>query len=397
MLPPPSIPPRPPAPPGMGGGPPGWGGPGFNSSQAPFAAGGHPGYNIWLSGWTLLRAILSSFINAGSIIEVVTRNGNHEMDVTSFFQIESLFGASNTGVFAEAVPCGASAPTRAVELDLAFAHSEHRAALHFCAGPYHACGGTLAGRVTMHVAEVRIREPTGITEPWARIALRGGGFSVHDAAQRVDVLKQRLSEKRARDTPSGRLAVAAHTAAGLGGGADGQLALLDASPHKRRKRKKKRKSSDSSESSEETPLFRGGSARGVGTIREVARDSPGALFEEALRSIATKLGERVGPTFNLAQPRVTSYLNAVMMIKYPKMSVTMQRELRTIAESLDEIAVGGVAQSADILIQRFKAIEESLKSGGSWRLSRHLEVAKDLARWSRRRSSWQQRRRSCRG
>ena len=132
------------------------------------------------------------------------------------------------------------------------------------------------------------------------------------------------------------------------------------------------------ESSEETPLFCGGSARGVGTIREVARDSPGALFEEALRSIATKLGERVGPTFNLAQPRVTSYLNAVMMIKYPKMSVTMQRELRTIAESLDEIAVGGVAQSADILIQRFKAIEESLKSGGSWRLSRHLEVTKDL-------------------
>ena len=62
----------------------------------------------------------------------------------------------------------------------------------------------------------------------------------------------------------------------------------------------------------------------------------------------------------------------------PKMSVTMQRELRTIAESLDEIAVGGVAQSADILIQRFKAIEESLKSGGSWRLSRHLEVTKDL-------------------
>ena len=102
------------------------------------------------------------------------------------------------------------------------------------------------------------------------------------------------------------------------------------------------------------------------------------MFEEALRSIATKLGERVGPTFNLAQPRVTSYLNAVMMIKYPKMSVTMQRELRTIAESLDEIAVGGVAESADLLIQRFKAIEESLKCGGSWRLSRHLEVTKDI-------------------
>ena len=71
-------------------------------------------------------------------------------------------------------------------------------------------------------------------------------------------------------------------------------------------------------------------------------------------------------------------MNAVMMVKYLKMSVTMQRELRTTAESLDEIAVGGVAQSADILIQRFKAIEESLKSGGSWRLSRHLEVTKDI-------------------
>ena len=29
-------------------------------------------------------------------------------------------------------------------------------------------------------------------------------------------------------------------------------------------------------------------------------------------------------------------------------------------------------------LQRFKAIEESLKAGGSWRVSRHLEVTKDL-------------------
>ena len=86
----------------------------------------------------------------------------------------------------------------------------------------------------------------------------------------------------------------------------------------------------------------------------------------------------MGPTFNLAQPRVTSYLNSMVMETFPEMAVTMQRELRTVAESLDEIAVGGVAQSADILVQRIKAIEESLKAGGSWKLSRHLEVTKDL-------------------
>ena len=28
-------------------------------------------------------------------------------------------------------------------------------------------------------------------------------------------------------------------------------------------------------------------------------------------------------------------------------------------------------------MQRFKAIEESLNSGGSWKLARHLEVTKD--------------------
>ena len=53
-----------------------------------------------------------------------------EMDGTSLFLIESGFGPSNDGVFAEAKPCGASAPSRAVEMDLAFALSEPSAAVH---------------------------------------------------------------------------------------------------------------------------------------------------------------------------------------------------------------------------------------------------------------------------
>ena len=42
-----------------------------------------------------------------------------------------------------------------------------------------------------------------------------------------------------------------------------------------------------------------------------------------------------------------------------------------------EMSAGGVAQAADILMQRFKAMEKSLEAGGNWKLARHLEITKD--------------------
>ena len=55
----------------------------------------------------------------------------------------------------------------------------------------------------------------------------------------------------------------------------------------------------------------------------------------------------------------------------------MLRELTTLAEAIDELSSGHVASTADLAMQRFKAIEHSLSHQGQWQLARALEVTKD--------------------
>ena len=49
------------------------------------------------------------------------------------------------------------------------------------------------------------------------------------------------------------------------------------------------------------------------------------------------------------------------------------RELRTIAECLDGLLSGNLPRVADVLIQRFKALECSV-ADGNWTIARHLEL-----------------------
>ena len=112
-------------------------------------------------------------------------------------------------------------------------------------------------------------------------------------------------------------------------------------------------------------------------MREVARQNPGMLYEAALQGVASKLWELLGPDFNIACPRMTAYLTSVIMSKHPKIATPVQRELRTLAEAIDELSTGHVAATADLAMQRFKAIEHSLGRGGKWNVARMLEVTRD--------------------
>ena len=112
-------------------------------------------------------------------------------------------------------------------------------------------------------------------------------------------------------------------------------------------------------------------------MREVARDNPGMLYEAALRGVASKLGERLGPDFTCAAPRMTAYLTSVIQTKFPKIAVPVLRELRTLAEAIDELSIGHVAGTADLAMQRFKAIEHSLGHQGKWQVARALDITKD--------------------
>ena len=55
------------------------------------------------------------------------------------------------------------------------------------------------------------------------------------------------------------------------------------------------------------------------------------------------------------------------------MSPRTASELRTIARALDELGVGGLGAVGDVLVQRFKALEASLRDG-SWNVAKRLEL-----------------------
>ena len=73
--------------------------------------------------------------------------------------------------------------------------------------------------------------------------------------------------------------------------------------------------------------------------------------------------------------KVVSYLNSVFHGRHPPGEVGPRttRELRHVAECLDAIGAGNLTMVADMLMQRFKALEQSV-TDKNWNMARHLEV-----------------------
>eukprot|EP00438_Fugacium_kawagutii_P030018 Skav212009 [mRNA] locus=C8996354:51:968:- [translate_table: standard] len=152
---------------------------------------------------------------------------------------------------------------------------------------------------------------------------------------------------------------------------------------KKKEKKKKRKDSrspskGSGSSSAESSPFRVSSAWG-GDLWRVSQKKPGHLAERSLNEMIRYLAERsdLGGSGNTwSGQKVLAYLNQVVMANHPpqKMGVMRsQRELQTLAMSVDEILAGRPQRALDLLLQRFKAIEASFHEGG-WNTARHLEL-----------------------
>ena len=72
---------------------------------------------------------------------------------------------------------------------------------------------------------------------------------------------------------------------------------------------------------------------------------------------------------------MVTYLNTIFHASHPqdKVGVRTCREMRKIAEALDELRAGQLPRAADLLMQRFKALEASVQDG-SWGMAQNLEL-----------------------
>ena len=114
-------------------------------------------------------------------------------------------------------------------------------------------------------------------------------------------------------------------------------------------------------------------------VRRLAARRPGALALSTLQMMLRQLGDNhaedeasaaVG-----ARGLATAYLTRVLGPQStPTLPLRAERELRTLAEAVDSLMTGKVQVALDILAQRFRAVETSLRVEGGWALARHLEV-----------------------
>ena len=73
------------------------------------------------------------------------------------------------------------------------------------------------------------------------------------------------------------------------------------------------------------------------------------------------------------RPMVTAFLKSAILPSRANTSIRNQNELATLAQALDFLIVGKVAQAADILTRRFQAVDAA-DMDGSWARARHLEI-----------------------
>jgi len=98
-------------------------------------------------------------------------------------------------------------------------------------------------------------------------------------------------------------------------------------------------------------------------IQEVARTRPGKLLQHGLQTMGRFLAERgqqdrSGGERQALQPRVVRYLTTVATAaRSQPLGIRNERELRTLAEGLDCLMEGKLAELGDLLMQRYKAVE----------------------------------------
>eukprot|EP00438_Fugacium_kawagutii_P016768 Skav231119 [mRNA] locus=scaffold7:90570:104623:- [translate_table: standard] len=140
-------------------------------------------------------------------------------------------------------------------------------------------------------------------------------------------------------------------------------------------------SGDDSEEDESGSHFRAGLSTKSQQLQllEYAEKRPGRLAARLLQKMDKILSRQESPMNqqdgkNLTPSTGTSYFLTVLVPQYrEKLSLRTSRELRSTAKALDLIAQGHQDRAADVLAQRYKALEVSL-ADQSWSRAQHLEL-----------------------
>ena len=110
--------------------------------------------------------------------------------------------------------------------------------------------------------------------------------------------------------------------------------------------------------------------------RKLALEHPGRLAEMSLAQMAEYLGSQDGSAaVDPHGPNVLRFLLSVYLPQHPvrEIGAEIYREMRTLAEALDLLLQGRTAAVADILAQRFKAIQVAVNDG-DWSAAKWLEL-----------------------
>ena len=244
--------------------------------------------------------------------------------------------------------------------------------LHLCSAGGNACTAQWPGRAVLHVEAARWRSPEDMAEPWLGC---------------VRVLTDRLQRATAPPRHADRVQEAQNQQAqdlkdyielrGIKRKHDednkdqqGMESLFDM---KKKKKKKKKKQESTSSSDSDSDLYKSGLTGG--RIHEVAEKHPGLLFKAGLLRMCRLLNTRSGGQIPRGQPVVVPYLMSIWSGRYPTSSISLRtsRELRTLAEALDYLLLNLPKKACDVLMQRYKALEQSV-ADQNWTAASMLEI-----------------------
>ena len=101
-----------------------------------------------------------------------------------------------------------------------------------------------------------------------------------------------------------------------------------------------------------------------------------ASLEHIQRLMAGRSG--ASPDDYQMSPNVMTYLNSIWHGKHPPSSMSARdlHELHTVAQCLDSLTDGNLAQLGDMLMQRLKALQQRQRDG-HWHVAQNLELLQE--------------------